>query len=420
MVKRFFQLIVFQCVVAGLACDVSGGEYFWDLPPIRYSDTQETDPLKKIAAGLASGKIKIEGEMALEKLEFVLEKLEVPISSQVLVFSKTSLQNGLIHPKNPRCLFFSENAYVGYVPGGSIEAIVQDPVLGPVFYLIELGGKSGLKIERDTNNCLSCHATGRTEGVPGMLTRSVYADGDGHPLLHLGTNDVSHETPLEQRWGGWYVTGHSSLPHLGNRSFAEDGDNGPKAEDIADVGGLVDVSKYPLPTSDIVSLMVLEHQCRMHSLLNAATMNYRRALHFVRAINPKGDPETGSAGLVAESWAEKIVECMFFKDEADLGDGIEGNQRFQDEFHARFPASKGGQGDSLVDFRLYGRIFKNRCSYMVYSEAFRGLPEPVKGKVFAKMRRVLTAEEGGFDWLGPSEKKRILEILGETLEGWKQ
>lgn len=416
-VKRFsFSLIPLSVL---FVCSVSaalGQMDFWDLPPISYSDTATTDSIAQMAAALAAGEVEIEGHGALQRLEFVLDKLEVPVESQVLVFSKTSLQNGLIHPKNPRCLYFSKNAYVGYVPGGTIEAIIQDPILGPVFYLIESGRKGGLQIERDTNKCLSCHATGRTEGVPGMLIRSVYPDSDGHPLLNFGTNDVSHETPLEERWGGWYVTGNSSLPHLGNRVFSDESDLEPKESSLEDLSGLLDVSKYPLATSDIVALMVLEHQCKMHTLMNAAAMNYRRALHFMEAINPGSDPNSGSAGQVAESWADKIVECMFFKNEADPGEGIAGNPGFQKAFFNQFPKTE--EGDSLAEFRLYGRVFKNRCSFMVYSEAFQGLPVTVKAKVVARMRNVLDGTDPEIDWIAGSERKRISQILEETLEGW--
>ena len=149
----------------------------------------------------------------------MLAELRVPEESQILVFSKTSHQNSLIQPNNPRALYFSENAYVGYVPGGDIEAIIQDSLLGPVYYLIEAGGTGGLEIERDLSTCISCHATSNTEHVPGMLVRSVFPDENGRPLLAMGTRLVDHESPLPERWGGYYVTGRSSLPHLGNRTL---------------------------------------------------------------------------------------------------------------------------------------------------------------------------------------------------------
>lgn len=404
-------------LLAGLQAGLraQGQMDFWDRAPIRYSDTLASNKLTDLAAALASGKTALPAGGGLDRLRLVLETLDIPAESQVLVFSKTSLQNDLIQPANPRALYFSENAYVGYVPGGAIEAVVQDPVLGPVFYFVGTDREGGLEIERDTNNCMSCHATSRTENVPGLLIRSVFPDESGHPLLHLGTTDVADETPLAKRWGGWYVTGQSALPHLGNRTFTEDGE--PDSH-YPDPGSQLDVTKYLRPTSDIVALLVLEHQCRMHTLLNAATMNYRRSRFFSETIDPDADPDDGSAGVVAESWAEKITDCIFFKNEADLGEGVEGDAAFQNALLARYPKTK--DGDSLADFRLYGRMFKRRCSFMVYSDAFRGLPPTVKALVFAKMRKALAGEDERIDWLAASERKRISSILSETLPGWKQ
>jgi hypothetical protein len=389
---------------------------FWDLPPIRYSDSKASDSLTKLAADLASGAKRVEGATGLERLKFVLKELQVPEESQMLVFSKTSHQNSLIHPKNPRALYFSEEAYVGYVPGGAIEAVVIDPVLGPVFYLIESGGPLGLKIERDLSNCMSCHGTARTENVPGLQVRSVYPNADGHPLLAMGTSHVTHETPVAERWGGYYVTGRSSLPHLGNRTYEEGGADDARPSDLVDLKGRIDVAKYPRATSDIVALMVLEHQCRMHNLLTAAALQYRRTHFLGKALDPDADPDSGSAGRVADGMAERIVACLLFKDEADPGDGIEGGEDFQKAFTARFPRTK--DGESLADFQLYDRIFKNRCSYMIYSKSFSDLPPRVKRAVMEKLQAALTGREPAFDWLKASERKRIEAILAETLPDW--
>jgi hypothetical protein len=389
---------------------------FWDMPPLRYSDTRAKDSLAALAASLADGTRKVQGRTALERLDFVLRELDVPVDSQVMVFSKTSHQNPLIHPKNPRALYFSESAYVGYVPGGAIEAVVHDDNLGPVFYLIQSTPDGRMAIERDLSNCLSCHGTTRTEGVPGLQVRSVFPDADGHPLLALGTSHVNHDTPLAERWGGYYVTGRSSLPHLGNRVYLLEGPTGPQPSDMKDLAGVIDVAKYPRATSDIVALMVLEHQCRMHNLFTAATMQYRRAHYLGRAIDPGADPDLGSAGRVADGAAAKIVAWMFFEDEADPGEELEGGEAFQKSFTARYPRTRGG--DSLADFHLYGRLFKNRCSYMVYSPAFEHLPPRVKSAVIGKMKAVLAGADATVDWLKASERKRISAILAETLPGW--
>ena len=394
------------------------GSDYWELPPIRYSDTAAANTLTKLAADLSSGARKMQGTTGLERLKFVLAELQIPEESQILVFSKTSHQNSLIQPNNPRSLYFSENAYVGYVPGGDIEAIIQDPVLGPVYYLIEAGGTGGLEIERDLSTCISCHATSNTEHVPGMLVRSVFPDESGRPLLAMGTSLVDHETPFPERWGGYYVTGRSSLPHLGNRTYVENETAEPKPSDLRDLRNTIDTTKYPRSTSDIVALLVLEHQCRMHNLLTAASMQYRRAHYLSRILDPDAKPDAGSAGLVADNMADKIVDCLFFKNEADPGEGIEGGEDFQRSFVARFPKTKDGR--SLADFKLYGRLFKHRCSYMVYSDAFRNLPVEVKLLVLKKMRAALSGNQPQYGWLKATEKSRIGEILAATLPDWRE
>ncbi len=406
----FLSLSVGDVVVAQQRKD------FWDLRPILYSDSQANDPLAVLQKKLESGEIEDEKGNGLKSLEFVLDYLKVPKESQVLVFSKTSLQNDRITATTPRALYFSENAYVGYVQGGHIEVIVHDALLGPVFYLLSQGRENQLEIQRDSNRCMSCHATSRTENVPGMLIRSVYAEESGHPILHLGTHDVHHETPLANRWGGWYVTGKSAIPHLGNRVFKEDSDLTPSRNPIHDLSALFDTSPYLRPTSDIVSLLVLEHQVKMHNLINAAGMNYRRSVYFMKVLDVEADAASGSAGEVADRGAEEIVDYLFFKNEADMGDGVEGDSAFQQQFVKRFPKTK--DGDSLAEFRLYGRIFKNRCSYMVYSDAFKGMPLVLKQKVIARMKLVLAGKVEGFEYLKKSERQRIDEILRETMKGW--
>lgn len=391
----------------------------WDLPPLRYSDTASTDRISHLAQQLEAGQVHVEGESPLDKLRFVLRLLEVPESSQVLVFSKTSKQIGKITPLNPRCLFFSPDAYVGYVPGGAIEIIVQDPILGPVFYLIGLEASRGLSIQRDTSDCFSCHGNARTEGVPGLVVRSVFPDASGHPLLSLGTVTVTHETPIPERWGGYYVTGTSSQPHLGNRVFEEEGPVEPMKQELTGLGDRIDVHKYLRPTSDVVALVVLEHQCRVHNLMTAASVGYRRAHFLAKAVNPDADPDVGQAGRVADGAAEKLVDALLFRNEADLGEGLEGDEGFQRDYLAQFP--KSSSGDSLADFKLYRRIFKNRCSCMVYSHAFEHLPDRVKGSTIARLKTALSDDDREIaPHLKASEKERIRGILEETLPAWNQ
>ncbi len=390
----------------------------WELEPIRYSDTAATDRIARLSADLASGREKLPEGTDLEKLRHVLGLLRIPVESQMLVFSQTSHQNALIRPENPRCLYFNEDSYAGYVPGGAIEVITQDPVLGMVFYLIDLAREDPARmVVRDSNVCLACHGTRRTESVPGVLVRSVHPDAEGHLILRLGAEHIDSRSPLPVRWGGYYVTGSSSLPHLGNRIFQPGDERGGVKEAVAHrtLDGVIDVSRYLRDTSDIVALLVLEHQCRTHNLLSAASMEYRRAYWFGKSLEPAADPDQGRAGKTADEHAELIVDALLFKDEAPLGDGgVDGDPAYQEAFAARFPRTDEG---SLADFHLGSRLFKNRCSYMIYSGAFRSLPPRVKGAVFARLREVL--EEGkDFPEIGEKERRRIAGILRRTAGGY--
>ncbi len=401
----------------------ASGALPWELPPLRYAETEATDRLAKQAGKAAAGDW-LAGGTPLERLLSLLGLLEIPVESQIMVFSKTSAQNMLIHPANPRSIYFNDHAYVGYVPGGKIEVIIHDPVLGMVFYLIETGsdGRPAILL-RDNGSCMDCHATTRTESVPGVLVRSVHPGPDGHLLLALGTSHIDHTSVIEERWGGYYVTGRSSLAHFGNQTFDMTlGRDFPRMKvelkSVADrVPGVL--RNYPRDTSDIVALMVLEHQCKVHNLFNAASVEYRRAYHLGKMIDPQSDPDLGSAGRYAASSAKTIAEILLFKGEAGLGeDGIEGDPAFQDAFTARYP--KSSENHSLADFQLHTRIFKHPCSYMVYSPAFDALPPAVKRPLIARLRGLLGEGDEAADWIKPSERKKIVRILTETLPVWSE
>lgn len=409
MIRVFASLL---CSILPLSAQVD----LWDLPPLQYSNSAATNRLTTLARDWQSGKQKLTGSTELARVREVLSALQVPEASQILVYSKTSKQNNLIHPGNPRALYFSKDCYAGFVPGGMMEVIINDAKLGPVFYLIELGhAEQAPKVERDTSDCLSCHGTGRTENVPGLLVRSVFPDENGNALLSFGSTLVTHDTPIAERWGGYYVTGTIALPHLGNRTYTEGGSVEPARSDLPDLRGKIDGSRYPHATSDIVALMVLEHQCQAHNLLTAAKMNYERARFLSKSIDPTGDPDQGSAGRVAEQAAQRIVDWFLFQGEADMGeDGVTGSEAFQQQFSAAIPRSR--SGDSLADFQLNSRLFKNRCSYMIYSQAFECLPDSVKSRVIAKLKAVFDATEtsDAYPQIKGPERRRIAAILRDT------
>jgi hypothetical protein len=153
-------------------------------------------------------------------LPAVLSELHVPLESQLLVYSKTSLQRHLITPERPRALYFNDELAVGSVQDGMIEIAVQDAKQGAVFYTLQRVAEQP-RLERQ-GSCLGCHHTLATLGVPGFFARSIPTAADGQILPWLGNAIVDHATPLAERWGGWYVTGDvGSQAHYGNVRIAD-------------------------------------------------------------------------------------------------------------------------------------------------------------------------------------------------------
>ena len=201
---------VLQCTTAwiGLAVAPLAAMDSFEQPPISYSKTQPSNVVAELQDRLARGDAHLAFDEATGYLRSVLDVLRVPVSSQTLVFSKTSLQQRHITPKNPRALYFNDEVYVGFVRGGDVlEISVADPTLGTVFYTLDQELNEHPTFVRQTDDCLICHGGPQTRGVPGHIVRSVYADRSGQPIFSAGSHRVDDSTPLADRWGGWYVSG---------------------------------------------------------------------------------------------------------------------------------------------------------------------------------------------------------------------
>jgi hypothetical protein len=384
------------------------------------------DAVAKMWERVSSGALKLDTRSPQAFLKQVLHELDVPVASQVLVFSKTSLQNALIGPLTPRAIYFSEEAYVGWAQGGMFELIGVDPVQGPQFYTLSFPYGEHEQPKLGTNDtCLNCHESSRTNDVRGMLVRSVYPADDGQPILSEGSFVSGHESPLHERWGGWYVTGkHGNDFHMGN-TLARETPNGVELDrrlgaNVTSLEKFISTEPYLAKTSDIVALMVLEHQCTMHNLITAAAKSTREAMARQHELQKAfGDPVTdvpqGSALSVIRSNAGKLVKHALFCGEYVLQDGgIEGGAAFQEAF--RRNRHESGEGRSLKDFQLLTRVFKHSCSYMIYSKSFEALPVQVKTEFYAQLGKVLDGSDTSEDFahLTPSERANIREILMET------
>ena len=171
-----------------------------------YSTRATANAVDSLSARLQSGHASLPFETITGHLKPVLDALDVRVDSQVVVFSKTSLQSNQIRPGNPRAIYFNDSVMVGWVRGGFIEIAAHDPQQGAVFYRVLQAPTGSPAIFRD-NRCLQCHNSFATLGVPGFLAKSVPSAIDGSPLPWLGNYLTDHRSPIAERWAGWFVTG---------------------------------------------------------------------------------------------------------------------------------------------------------------------------------------------------------------------
>ncbi len=412
-----------------LAAAIARAENEYENAPIYYSDTAPNDAATRLEKQQREGKVKIDRTDDWAVLRGLLKQFNIPEQSQVMVFSKTSKQNDRISPATPRVVYFGDNAYVGYCLGGMMEVSVIDPKLGPIFYLADphVEKTEPITFTRD-QSCLSCHGGPFSPDVPGVLVRSVTPDPEGHPIMSQGSTVVGTTTPFEERWGGWYVTGkHGKTIHKGNVTAEENGESvkfDPRpGQNLGSLTKLFDTSPYPRKTSDIVALMVLEHQTSTQNILTKANQASMRAMHMQKALQkelgePVLDEPTGTARRIIDHCTEDVLDAILFKDEATLPEGgIEGGGEFQTAFEKNAPHSADGR--SLKDLQLLNRLFKYRCSYMVYSLTFSSLMPQLKQSVMKALTDALNSQDPAsrYSYIGESERRHIKRILGETLQG---
>ncbi len=394
-----------------------------DQPPINYKSTAPTDKVAQLARQLEQGKVKLQWDDQHGWLPAMMKQLKISAKSQTLVFSKTSQQLRRINPSNPRAIYFNDDVYLGWVKNGDfVEIAAVDNKLGAVFYTLTQTKTSRPKIIRDTQNCLSCHATRKTQDVPGFLVRSVYPKSDGHPEFRLGTTTTDHTTPLQDRFGGWYVTGlHGKTRHRGNVLFTGDLDqplDRKTGANLKKLPSLVRVSNYLEPTSDIAALMLLEHQTQMHNWVAKASFECRQALHYQTEMNRIFERDKNyrseSTTRRINGATEKLLKYMLFSDEHQLESPIRGNPEFVKQFSTGAVVDKTGR--SLRDLDLKKRLLKFPCSYLIYSESFQALPQPILDRFKQRMLEILTGADTSkpYAHLTKTDRKNILEILRDT------
>lgn len=417
----------FALVLLGLFCGRAPAQVGIDIeaPPFEYSETTPDNRVEQLIADLKAKKISLDYTTENGYLRSILKTLEIPESSQTLVFSKTSMQVQYISRRNPRAIYFNDDTYVGWVRGSSLmEISTFDPKLGTAFYTVDMMPWRA-KIEQAYYDCLACHATSMTKGVPGHTVRSVHPQVDGSVSTERESFITDHSSPISQRWGGWYVTGrHGEMPHMGN-TFLRGGQldtrqNGNRISLWDDF----DTRDYLSPYSDIVALMVLEHQTQMHNTFTRADFEVRKLIHEREGSVKSGAGDSTGESVGDAEWdaeiqliAGRVVRCMLFSDEAELSSEIKGSVIFSEEFRQRGPKDR--QGRSLRDFDLQSRLFKFPCSYLIYSRAFDSLQDPLRHAVSKQLIAVLAGEDQADDYshLDSQTRSEILSILRETKPG---
>jgi hypothetical protein len=382
-----------------------------DHPAIQYSARPPREAIVTLNSAVAKGDVSLAFDpLPRGYLASVLKALDISPSSQTLVFSENSLQRAHISKAAPRAIYFNDTVAVAWAKGAdTIEAAALDPTQGVHFYSIPQTRSAKPQFVRRNADCLQCHLLPQTHGVPGVVTMSVLPLSDNKNDYAQGW-EVDHRTPIEDRWGGWYVTG-AQVPakHLGNvpvlhvpKSYVR-ADVAPK---LAAVTEAFDAAAYLTPQSDVVALMALNHQTRMVNLLTRLGWQSRIAAHdgAKKGVLPPHVRDT----------ANELVDYMLFVDEAPLPSPVRGLSSFAKDFPTKGP--RDSKGRSLRDLDLTRRLLRYPCSYMIYTEAFDALPRAALAMVYERMWAILSGKATDTEYakISAADRRAIIEIVRET------
>jgi hypothetical protein len=429
--SRFPVLQLVQSVVlAGAGFAAAAHAQFadrYEYGVIGYENEARDNPVARLQGDLLSGELRLDYGEARGYFDALLDALDIDPDSQMLVFSPTSLQKGLISPHKPRGLYFNDRTYLGLVQNSDIvEAITIDEKLGIVFYTFDNAKGTTEYFQRADQACLVCHDTQGTSGsgVPMLMAlSSAYRTGNVPLKTFSGTGNVTDQTPLADRWGGWYVTGrHGVQPHLGNL-ILDDRDQLEALDDyrawnVDSIAEYLDPSPYPRETSDIVALMVLEHQITIENQISyirfkAPAVLSRRGMEDALAAS-SWDVLPRAAQQVLQPMMDELVERLVLLDAAEFASAISGSQAFIDGFTARGPVD--GAGRSLRDLDLKERLFRYPASYLIYTESFAAMPAFAKDYVYRRLARYLAGDVSlaGESQYSRQDRRAALEILAAT------
>jgi len=382
-------------------------------PAIAYTTARLNNAVADVNRRLQDGSLRFTFDSSSGFLRSALEALQIPIDSQMLVFSRTSLQGKRIGEQNPRALFFNDRVALGWVRGGDLlEVAAHDETAGVVFYTLEQkADAAGAPQFQRAFICLGCHMAGNTLGVPGLL---MFSTTRAEPNQFSGIpRHIDHSDPITRRFGGWFVTGSTgSVRSMGNEVAALDA---RPSHELASVEGLFDAAGYPALSSDVVAQMVLTHQAGMTNLLTRAAWEARAADPSLHAPFTSTPEQQASISAVMTGVASEVVDYLLFVDEARLTERVRGASGFAERFSTSGPRDR--KGRSLYELDLSRRLMKYPCSYLIYAPAFDALPPLAKAPVYKRLWEVLSGEEKDPRYrsaLSLTDRQAIVEILRET------
>lgn len=395
--SRAFVIAVCAAVSAGILLfaaerleDTSYVDY--ENKAIQYFETPADEAVKRLDDAIDEGKTTLRFDPSFSYLPDLLKRLDINVDSQVLVFAQDSFQASVISPQFPRAIYFNDDYAVGYEPHGEVfELSALDPKQGVMFYSLNMSRAAKPSFGR-REVCLQCHQGGQTLGIPGLVISSQYIP-KGAEVEHARGGFVTDDrTPIEDRWGGWFVGG--TVPQK-NRGVPLAAGTPPP----------FDPERYLTATSDPVALMTLEHQTRMTDLIVRIAWDTRIAM---------ADGKLEEARPKLDAAIDDMVGYMLFADEATLTGPVKGDSTFAKTFPERGPKDK--QGRSLRDFDLEKRLFKYPLSYMIYTKAFDSMPAWDLDRIYRRLYDVLSNKntDAKFAKLSADDRRNVLDILRAT------
>lgn len=379
-------------------------------PPHNYLECKPKDRFSKLQEKVEKGSVKLDTESDKAFLSSLLLALNIPVSSQLLVFSASSLQSEIINPRNPRALYFNEDTYIGWVPDGLVEIIAEDPEMGPMFYVFDRLRPGGPvpRVTRSTK-CMNCHAGNATRRLPGLVAESLLVSRAGSSLETFRRDVQGHQIPLETRFGGWHLTGQHNLsstkanimgiPNAGRNEITS-----------VNPGQYSDLSLHLLPTSDILPHLVNEHQMGFENRLVYAIYTVRQLKHENKGMLG------AAANAEIDERAQEMARYIMFADEAKFpAKGMVGDEAYVKDFLRDRKTTKAGL--SLKDLDLKTRIFKYRCSYMLHADTWKAAPKELKDRVYYHMALYLREQpDAQHAHIPPAERLAIRSILKDTIK----